>query len=361
MTRAVLRATWTPFVLIALLSAIALFGSSTTPVLEQVVTTGFVYLVVVVGLYTFIGLSGVVSFGHISFMGIGAYVCALVSIPPTMKHVLLPALPEWLSGTHFALVPSLLVGGGIALVFALLIAAPIMRISGLAASITMFAVLIVVNVVGVNWDQVTRGTRTMIGTPVTTTLGVAFCAAVLAVVAAWAFQTSSAGLRLTAVREDEFAARSVGISIPRARTYGFALSAFLVGIGGALYAHLQGSFTPADFYLATTFLTIVMLVVGGMHSLTGAVIGTIAVSALQELLNELQEGVDVGIVTIPERPGITQVGLALVLLAILLFRPSGLTGGRELPLPRRWRSSGPRPDNAEPDAAAAADVPIASR
>jgi branched-chain amino acid transport system permease protein len=334
---AIARASWTPFVLIVVLAAVALFGSVSSPVTEQVVTTGFVYLVVVVGLYTFIGLSGVVSFGHIAFMGIGAYVCALVSIPPTMKHILLPALPGWLSAADLGLILSILVGGGAALVFALLIAGPIMRISGLAASITMFAVLIVINVIGVNWDQVTRGTRTMIGVPVTTTLGVAFGAAVLAVLAAWAFQRSGAGLRLTMVREDEFAARSVGVSVPRARTWGFALSAFLVGAGGGLYAHLQGSFTPGDFYLSTTFLTIVMLVVGGMHSLTGAVIGTIVVSTVQEILNDVQEGVDLGFVTIPERPGITQVGLALILLAILLFRPSGITGGYEVPLPRRWR------------------------
>lgn len=361
MRTAVLRATWTPLLLVTLMGAVALFGSATTPVLEQVVTTGFVYLVVVVGLYTFIGMSGVVSFGHISFMGIGAYACALVSIPALQKGILIPALPGWLSSAELALVPSVLVGGGAALVFALLIAGPIMRISGLAAAITLFAVLVVVNVIGVNWDEVTRGTRTMIGVPVTTTLGAAFLAAVVAVLAAWAFQSSSVGLRLKAVREDDFAARSLGISIPRTRTYAFALSAFLVGVGGALYAHLQGSFTPADFYLSTTFLTIVMLVVGGMHSLSGAVIGTIVVSVLQELLNEAQEGIDLGVVSIPERPGITQVGLALVLLAILIFRPSGITGGHEVPVPRRWRRTRPPTGSPRPEAAPQADAPVPSR
>lgn len=336
-----LRAAWTPGVLVAGLAVIALLGASSGAVLQQVITTGFVYLVVVVGLYTFVGLSGVVSFGHISFMGIGAYVCALVAIPEAMKGVLLPALPGWLQSVELGPLMSVAVGAACALVFAAAIAGPIMRISGLAAAITLFAVLIVVNTIGTNWDAVTRGTRTMLGVPVETTLWIAFAFGVGAVLVAYAFQSSAAGLRLKMTREDEFGARSLGVSVARARTWGFLLSAAIIGVGGALYAHLQGSFTPDDFYLRTTFLTIVMLVVGGMHSLSGAVIGTMLITGLQQLLNEIQDGIDLGVVEISSRPGITQVVLAIVLLLILVFRPEGLTGGREVPFPRRLAAARP--------------------
>src|SRR5262249_5285928 len=125
-----LRELWTPAVLLALLVLVWFVGAVASPALQQVVTTGFVYLVVVVGLYTFIWLSGVVSFGHLAFMGIGAYVCALVSIPSLLKHVLLPSLPAWLERIELGTLGSILVGAGAALVFALIIAAPIMRISG---------------------------------------------------------------------------------------------------------------------------------------------------------------------------------------------------------------------------------------
>jgi branched-chain amino acid transport system permease protein len=233
-------------------------------------------------------------------------------------------------------------GGLVAVAFAMVIAFPVLRISGIAASITMFAVLIVGNVVASNWTQVTRGTGTMLGIPADTTLGVAFGAGALAVCAAYALESSGPGLRLKATREDEFAARAVGISVGRARAYGFALSAFLVGVGGALYGHLLGAFSPADFYLDTTFLTIVMLVVGGMRSLTGAVVGTIAITALQEILNHVESGINLGLFTIPARPGLTQTGLAVVMLLILVFRPRGLTNGRELPFPGRRRPASPK-------------------
>jgi branched-chain amino acid transport system permease protein len=162
---------------------------------------------------------------------------------------------------------------------------------------------------------------------------------VLAIWVDYGLDVSHAGLRLKATRDDEFAARSIGISIARARFSGFALSALLVGVGGALYAHLLGAFSPADFYLDTTFVTIVMLVVGGMRSLTGAVVGTIVVSAIQELLEHVESGINLGLIRIPARPGVTQVGLAVVVLVILVFRPNGITGGRELPFPAARRRS----------------------
>jgi branched-chain amino acid transport system permease protein len=327
-----LRTIWVPVSLIVLMGIIAVIGGFLSAELQYVVTEGFVYLVVVVGLYTFIGLSGVVSFGHISFMGVGAYA---VSIPVILRQTLLPALPHWLAHMQLGLVLSALAGGIVAAVFALIIMFPIMRISGLAASITMFAVLIVTYVVESHWTQVTRGTLTMLGIPTDLTRGAAFAAGAVAVCAAWGFERSSAGVRLKAVREDEFAARSVGISVVRARSYAFLLSALLVGIGGALYGHLVGAFSPGDFYLDTTFLTIVMLVVGGTRSLTGAVVGTVLISALQEALNHVESGINLGLFHIPARPGLTQVGLAVVMLLILMFRPSGITRGRDIPFPRR--------------------------
>ena len=336
-----LRAVWVPLALVVILGAMAVVSGFLSPELQYVAETGFVYLVVVVGLYTFIGLSGVVSFGHITFMGIGAYASALVSIPVITKQVLLPALPHWLEHTQMSLVPSVLVGGVVALVFALIISFPIMRISGIAASITLFAVLIVGNVVGSNWVQVTRATQTMLGVPTDVGMGVAFGAAALAVCAAYGLEVSRVGLRLKATREDEFAARSVGISVARSRAWGFALSALIVGMGGALYGHLVGAFSASDFYLDTTFLTIVMLVVGGMRSLTGAVVGTIVITVLQQLLTYVEGGLNLGLFNIPALPGLSEAGLALVLLLILLFRPNGITSGLEVGFPVRRRR---RPD-----------------
>jgi branched-chain amino acid transport system permease protein len=142
------------------------------------------------------------------------------------------------------------------------------------------------------------------------------------------------GLRLRAAREDEYAARSVGIRVFPERYVAFVLSAFLVGAAGFLYAQFLTSFTADEFFVQLTFLTIAMLVVGGINSLSGAVIGTVVVSVIAELLRRVEQGVDLGVVSIPDRPGIESVGLALLMLVILIFRPQGITGGREITLGR---------------------------
>ena len=109
------------------------------------------------------------------------------------------------------------------------------------------------------------------------------------------------------------------------RGVAMVLSAFTVGLAGGVYAHLLGSFAPPTFYLDLTFLTIAMLVIGGLKSLTGSVVGPIVVTILLQLLRSLE-----GLV---QRPGITEVSFAVILIAVMVLRPSGITGGREVPPP----------------------------
>ena len=220
-------------------------------------------MVLVVGLYVFVGNSGVLSFGQMSFMSIGAYTTALITIPLIQKNFLLPDLPSFLANAEISPLPAALIAGAAALVFGLILVVPIVRLSGLAASLAMFAVLVIVYQVAINWDAVTRGSRTMIGVPTNTTIWVAMGWAVVMIVMAYLHQRSSTGLRLRASREDEFAARAAGINIPRERGIAFLLSAFIIGVGGFLYAQFQGAFTPSAFFIHITFLTIAMLVGGG--------------------------------------------------------------------------------------------------
>jgi branched-chain amino acid transport system permease protein len=297
-----------------------------------------VHLVFVVGLFVFIGNSGVLSFGHASFMGIGAYVTALLTIPEIQKSFLLPNLPGFLAGAEAPDAVALLVGAAVSVLVALILAPPLMRLSGLPAGIATLAVLIIVFVV--LSQSVTGETRTLVGVPLSLTLWNALVLGVVAILAAYLFSRTSTALRLRASREDEVAARSVGIGVTRERTIAFAISAGLVGMSGSMFAHLQGSITPDAFYFEVTFLTLAMLVIGGMNSLWGAVVGTVVVTAIAEILRQLEKGVSLGIVDIPERPGLTEVGLGLLLLVILIVRPDGLTRGREFDssrLTRAWQ------------------------
>ncbi len=140
---------------------------------------------------------------------------------------------------------------------------------------------------------------------------------------------------LRASRDDETAAKSSAVNIVRVRLIGFVLSAVVVGVGGGLYGHFLGILTVDIFYLPLSFLTLAMLVVGGIGSLAGAATGVVAVTAIVELLRLFEAGVAPGGIPLKLPPGSSEIGLAVVLVLILIFRPAGLTRGRELGWPFR--------------------------
>lgn len=302
-------------------------------VFTRMVIRMLINLVLVVGLYIFAGNSGVLSFGHVSFMAIGAYAGAILTIPVEQKKFLLPHLPGWLADTELSLLTAMIVSGLVAAAVAAVVAIPLMRLNGIAAGIATFSFLIIVRVVISNWDSLTRGTGSMPGIPTDTTAAKALVAALAAMTAAYAFQRSRVGRRLRASREDEPAASSIGVHIVRERAIAFSLSAFFSGVAGVLFGHFIGIFSPDDFYLSTTFIVIAMLVVGGIGSLAGAVIGTVAVSAVSESLLRLESGAGLGPLQVDAPAGLQETGLAVFLLLVLLLRPDGITGGYEFTRP----------------------------
>jgi branched-chain amino acid transport system permease protein len=322
------------WILIAGSSLFGLLGAS----VNRTVSTMLINLIIVTGLYTFVGLSGVFSFGHIGFAAVGAYVFAFAATPPETKATLLPNLPAALTDIHLPTLPSMLLAGLAAALVGLVVAVPLMRMNGLSAALGTLIVLIVINQVARNWRSVTNGTAGFPAVPVSTTTVTTMVWALLFVAAVFGFQQSRYGLRLKATRNDEIAAAALAINVPLERGRAFVLSAFICGIAGALSAALLGAFGPANFYIELTFLTLVMLVIGGIGSLAGAVVGTLVVSLVSELLRRLEKGIDVGPITMSARPGLRELALAGILLLILIVRPSGLMGGREITWPFGTRS-----------------------
>jgi branched-chain amino acid transport system permease protein len=288
-------------------------------------------------------------------MAIGAYTTAILTTSERQKHLQLRELPSSLATAHVHPVAAVLISGGCAAAFALVLTIPLMRLNGLTASLATVAVLITIRVVLQNWDRYTRGTRGLILDGDQPGRNTVLLWALAAITAAFFFRQSRFGVRLAASREDEVAARSVGIRVWWERGMSFVLSAFIVAVGGSLFAMYFHSINPDSFYLTITFNVLAMLVVGGLTSLSGAVVGTIVVSTILESLRKVERGATVFGWKIPSRSGTTEVALALVLLAILVLRPEGLTRGRELRWPRRWPSRpgrGPDPDGAPSDPAA---------
>lgn len=318
--------------LIGVLLATCALASLGTPGFQRVVTEAVIKLVVVAGMAIFVGNSGVLSFGHVSFMAIGGYLSAILTMAPARKGVLLD-LPGTLEGLELHGLPAALVAGSVTALFALVIGAPLCRLRGIALPMATFAVLAIVHVVALNWKAVTGGRQALVGLPQTTNLWVACAGAAVTLVVAALYQQSRRGLLLRCARENETAAEATGIDIARERLIAFAISAFFVAIGGALFSHFLGTVTANTFYLDMTFVTLAMLVVGGMRSLTGAFAGVALVTIVTEVFRGIEKGVPIAGTTVAAPPGSQEIALAIIMLIVLIFRPDGLVGGYELGWP----------------------------
>jgi branched-chain amino acid transport system permease protein len=292
-----------------------------------------VSVAMVVAIYVFIGNSGVLSFGQMSFVAVGAFAAGIFTIPVESKTGVLPQLFPFLRDHTIGNVASLLLGAVVGGVFALVVGLPLMRLSGLAAGIATFAVLEVTHNILREWTKIGPGATTLSLVPETTDAVQATVGALAVVAAAFAYQRSRLGRRLRASREDPAAARGVGVNVHRERLWAFTVSGVLAGFAGALLVHLLGSITTEQVYLELTFLTLAMLVVGGLTSLWGAVVGALVVSALDSFLIEAEQGVSVGVsLDLPQ--GTRLIFLGAIMALVLIVRPSGLTGGREFRLIR---------------------------
>jgi branched-chain amino acid transport system permease protein len=293
-----------------------------------------VAVAIVVAIYVFVGISGVLSFGQISFVAVGAFAAGVLSVPLESKTGVLPDLFPLLRDHTIGNVASLVLAAVVGGAFAFLVGLPLMRLSGLAAGIATFAVLEITHNLLREWTKIGPGATTLSLVPETTGPLQATIGALFVVVVAFAYQRSPLGRKTRATREDAAAAQAVGISVHRQRLWAFTLSGALCGLAGGLLVHMLGSITTEQVYLELTFITLAMLVVGGVTSLWGAVVGALAVSGLDSLLGNAEDGIGIGFrLDLPEGSRLVILGALMALMLIL--RPSGITGGRELRLPRR--------------------------
>lgn len=314
----------------------------------QLVTLVAINAVVAVALTLTSGFTGVFSLGQVGFMAIGAYVGALMTIPPQWKDpMFLPGLPSWLATLDFstwspqlALLAACLAGGIVAAVVAAIVGAPLMRLSGHYVAVATMGFLIIVNSVATNWDTVTRGARGLSQIPTETNAWVAYGWMVVTIYAVWRLRISPYGRAMIASRENVIAARAVGVNVWRTRLLAFVVGAFFTGVAGSLLAHQIGTVAPNAFYFQTTFTIIIMVVLGGMGSITGAVVGAAILTLAPEYLRDLEDGVDLGFVSIGALYGISQIILAIGFILVMIFRPQGLFGDHELSFQRRSRSRG---------------------
>ena len=317
---------------VLLLALVGVVGTFTSRSVQFQVRFALVMATIVIALYVFVGNSGVVSFGHVSFVAVGGFAAGLTTVPEALKLSLSPDLFPFIASAEVGNAVSLLIAAVVGGVFALIVGVPLMRLSGLSAGIATFAVLVITNNVLRNWEAIGPGARTLSLVPETTgflqaTIGVIAVAAL-----AFLYQRSRFGRVLRASSDDPAAAQGAGVDIYRQRLLAFTLSGALAGFAGGLLVHLLGSITTQQVYLDLAFLTLAMLVIGGVRSLWGAVVGALLVSGINSLLLTAERGLSLGVAEVTVPTGTRLVTLGAVMALILLFRPRGVTGGRELSL-----------------------------
>jgi branched-chain amino acid transport system permease protein len=319
-----------------LVIVVALFGATTSDTLQLQFRSVLVTVCVVVALHVFIGNSGVLSFGHVSFVAVGAFGAGLATVPVDIKATRYPRLLPFIADLELGNVESLVLAAFLGGFFAFLVGIPIMRLSGLSAGIATFAVLIITENLIRNWETIGPGAKTLASIPDTTGFLQVTIGLLIIIGVAYTYQRSRHGRMLRATREDPAAAQSSGVDIYRQRLWAFTISGVLAGLAGGLLVHLLGSITTRQVFLDLTFITLAMLVVGGIGSLWGAVLGALFIAGFNSFLAEAEKGVSLISFELDLPSGIRLVTLGVIMALVLLFRPSGLTGGREF----SWRFVG---------------------
>jgi branched-chain amino acid transport system permease protein len=304
----------------------------------QLVILVAVNIVLAVSLTMASGFTGVFSLGHVGFMAIGAYIGALISLPLIWKDpILLPGLPSWLaefdtSGwpDSIALLFACLVAGAAAMLVGAIVGYPLMRLSGNYVAVATMGFLIIIYTILIQWDDVTLGSRGLIPIPTYSNVWSTYAWALVTIYVAWRIRRSSFGRSMIASRDNLVAAKAVGVRVHRARLLAFSVSAFLSGVGGGLLGHQIGTVTPSAYYFDTTFDIVIMVVLGGLGSVSGAVLGAIIITLAPEYLRDLETNVSLGPLHWDEAFGLPQIILAVLFIVVMIVRPRGIMGNREI-------------------------------
>ncbi len=285
------------------------------PYLFSIVMYSGVNIIMAVSLNLVNGINGQFSMGHAGFMAVGAYASALITTS------VFEANPEI---NHYAQVGiflgSLMVGGIFAATIGYLVGLPSLRLRGDYLAIVTLGFGEIIRVVLLNMNIV-GGARGMPGIPQMSTFGWVFTFVILTVFCISRIINSARGRVFLSIREDEIASEAMGVNTTQGKVQAFAIGAFFAGIAGGLYAHYLQFLVPQTFDFNRSFEIIIMVVLGGMGSISGSIVAAVFLTGIREALRPLQEYTQVDF---------RMVIYSLVLIILMLTKPNGLFGRREI-------------------------------
>ena len=337
---------------------------------ERLITMALIDAIIVLGMQVFIGNTGILSFGHIGFGAIAGYAFAVSAISPVEKMKRIPDAPFGLTDVNVDPLLAVLIALAATLVVALVVGLGLARSGAesgaVSATVITLALLFVTHEVARNWPAVTGGDRAGLSFRIGGTLNgrvAIYVALFLAILVARLYAQSRAGRLAVAAREDDLAARAMGVNPLVQQMVALLISVAIVSVGASLRVYEKGSILPGDFFFNLTLVTLVMLIVGGRRSVSGALLGVAVITAGRELARRLgQDGFEmfgVGLDGAPLdwifRENLKTVFLGVSMLGFMIWRPSGFLDDWELDewlhaKFRRSRESPPAsPQVVEPD------------
>ena len=292
--------------LISVLVSVGVLNLFYVQILQQI----GINIILAVGLNLIVGFSGQFSLGHAGFMAIGAYATAIIGSK---------------SPTYGAFFGAMIVGALLSGAVALLVGIPTLRLKGDYLAVATLGVSEIIRIFIINGGSLTNGAAGILGIPNFTTWQMVYFFVVITTIATLNFLRSPIGRSTLSVREDEIAAESVGVNTTKIKIIAFVFGAITASIAGSLQAGFIGSVVPKDYTFINSINVLIIVVFGGLGSITGAIVSAIVLGILNMLLQDVAS--------------VRMIIYALALVLVMIFRPGGLLGTWELSLSRFFKKS----------------------
>ncbi len=308
-------------------------NDGTDSYIRRIVNMSLIYAIIGLSMNITNGFAGQFSLGQAGFMAIGAYVVGIFTVPLELRETVFYAVPMHpaIADIHFPTWFAVFAGGLLAAVVAFFIGAPVLRLKGDYLAIATLGFSEIIRIVITNLTSITNGALGIKDIPALSDTRIIFAVTAVVFIFVIAMINSSYGRAFKAIREDEIAAEAMGINLYRHKCLAFMMSAFFAGVGGGLYAMFLGTVDPKNFLFTLTYNFLLIIVLGGMGSITGSMLGAVIVTGGLEYLRFFDEplfmfGTEIALF----RPGLRMVMFSILLMACVLFWRHGIMGTREI-------------------------------
>jgi branched-chain amino acid transport system permease protein len=313
----------------------------------RVVRTGLIYVTAAVGYNLINGIAGQFSLGPNGFMALGGYMVALLMLPVEQKEfvwflqpLIWPFRVFSLTKPFFPLAVAL--GGVAGALGAFVVGVPSLRLRGDYLAIATFGFSQIIIVLANNLIPLTNGALGIKGIPEYANVYRCLAWAIVTVMFTSNLANSSYGRAMKSIRDDEVAAEAMGIPVFRHKVLAFVVSGFFAGVAGGLMASLITTVSPSLFGFSMTFNLLIIIVLGGLGSITGSAITAFAFTLLSEALRFVESPITVGPIHIPGIAGMRMLVFSLLLVLLMIFYRRGIFGKKEISwdwVLSRYRSS----------------------